>query len=75
MSKGTKGVIVSFKTKEGTIQKAIAYNHEQAVEFTNVKKVFIRYVGDDFKPMKDPNGKNIVGLKDKELLTVIGFID
>lgn len=72
---GNKGILVSFKTKEGTIQKAIAYNSEQAAEFTRVKKVFLRYVGDDLLPMKDEFGKNIVGLKDSEILTLIGYVD
>lgn len=75
MTKKTPGRLVSFATKDGKLQKAIAYNHEQAAEFSNVKKVFIRYIDDNFNPQKDEHGKNLVGLKDAEKLTVIGFVD
>lgn len=71
----TRGKIVTFTTKEGQQQKAIAYNHEQAAEFSKVKKVFIRYIDDKFIPQKDEKGKNIVGLKDADKLRVIGFVD
>lgn len=71
----SRGRLVKFTTKEGKEQKAIAYQYEQAVEFSKVKKVFIRYVDDDMMPQKDENGKKIVGLKDVEKLTVIGFVD
>lgn len=72
---GNKGILVSFKTKEGNTQKAIAYNSEQAEEFSKVKKVFLRYVDDRFRPIKDETGKNVVGLKDQSLLTIIGYVD
>lgn len=75
MAIGSKGRLYSFIDSKGQKQKAVAYESEQASEFTKVKKVFIRYVGDDFLPMKDNEGKNIVGLKDNEHLTLIGYVD
>lgn len=75
MSRISRGKIVTFINSEGNKQIAIAYDSEQAAEFSKVKKVFVRYLDSNLLPMKDDQGKNIVGLKDLKLLTIIGFID
>lgn len=70
------GKLVSFKTSDGKIQKAIAYDDEQSAEYSKVKRVFVRYIGDDFMPLRDKvDGQKIVGLKEADSLTIFGFVD
>ena len=69
------GKLVHFKDSNGVKVIAVAYDDEQSVEFSKVKKVFIRYLGGNYLPLKDNNGKNIVGLKDADKLTIFGFVD
>lgn len=73
--RGNKGRIVSFLTREKKTQYGIAYVKDQNKTFEQSKKVFVRYIGDDYLPMKDKDGKEIVGLKDSIELSTIGFVD
>lgn len=73
--KGQKGGhIVTFKDKDGKVQKATCIYEDQKPEFG--KRLFLRMVNDDMSPKIDPgNGKKLISVKFPEEVTVIGFID
>jgi hypothetical protein len=61
-----------FQIKDGG--KCIAYNKKQDKAFGD--RLLINHVDDNYEPIKDEaTGKNLVGLKSKELLTLIGYVD
>lgn len=75
--KKSRGKIVTWRDKDNNKHVGIAYDNEQAAEFKQVKKAFVRHIdGDTYQPIKEMmSGKNIVGLYDAEKLTIIGFVD
>lgn len=54
--------------------KAIAYHREQEPEFIPLDKVYIHYLGEDFKPIII-DGKPKKGLITRSKLTLIGYTD
>lgn len=77
MARGNPGKIVTWQNTKGETKYGIAYSKEQAAAFTNVKKVFVRHVLEDFTTKEtDPeSGKNVIGLVAMEKLKVIGYVD
>lgn len=55
--------------------KFIAYNKEQHASFSQIKKLLVHHMTDDFKPKTDKEGKRIVGLKAIDKLKLIGYTD
>lgn len=66
--------IVTFESKDKTIQKALIYQSDQRKSYSNYRKIFIRLVNEDFTP-KTIKGKEVIALKDAADLTIIGFQD
>lgn len=62
-----KGFVV--KTAQG--RKGLTYNHEAPVN----GKTVVHLLGDDYKPLKDKDGKPIKVTADPNTLTVIGRVD
>ena len=69
------GKLVRYTKKDGGVQMAIAYNDKQHPEFIKAKKVFLNLIDENYNQMVDGGGKNITGLKDISLVTVIGMVD
>lgn len=68
--RGKPGILVAI---EGG-GKAIAYHHEQEQAFKDLKKHFIHYIDDDYKPIME-NGKPKTGLKASSKLRLLGYTD
>jgi len=70
MSKNS-GILVSYTDKDGNIQKAVILYVDQHTALTERNKVLVRLLNDDLS-LKDVN---TLVVKNKDLLTHIGFCD
>ena len=66
----SKGVIFKYKSKNGEMVKAVAFNKEQ-----DHGKVFLRILNDDCTFKKTEDGKDIIAVKNGEELVQTGFWD
>lgn len=71
--RGNPGKVVKF-IHNGKIQKAVAHNKMQYIEFTKLGKVHISWINDDFTPVME-EGKQKTSLIGAEFLIVIGMYD
>lgn len=67
------GIVFEYETPVGK-QKGIAYHDEQKPEYSDHDKVFLRLINDDFSS-KHSNGKQIISLRNRTELKIIGYID
>lgn len=75
MSKNS-GILVTYIDIEGNLQKGVVRHSDKHPEFEKFNKAYIHLLNDDLSFMIDPdNGKKLVALKSKNLLTHIGFCD
>ena len=56
----SKGVIFKYKSKNGEMVKAVAFNKEQDSCFSDHGKVFLRILNDDCTFKKTEDGKDII---------------
>lgn len=71
----SKGVIFKYKSKNGEMVKAVAFNKEQDSCFSDHGKVFLRILNDDFTFKKTEDGKDIISVKNGDELIQTGFWD
>jgi hypothetical protein len=71
----SKGVIFKYKSKNGEMVKAVAFNKEQDSCFSDHGKVFLRILDDDYNFKKTEEGKGIIAVKNGDELIQIGFWD
>ena len=67
------GIIVEWENAEGK-QKGFAYSADQKPEFSRTQKVFTKCVNTDFSP-KMQDGKQVISLRNRTELKIIGYID
>ncbi|MCL6101217.1 MAG: hypothetical protein M1292_01820 [Bacteroidetes bacterium] len=65
-------VIVEYINKDGNTQKGIVREADQQ---NKIGKIFVRLIKEDLSPLLDDKGKERLVIKDRNLLTVIGFSD
>ena len=57
-----------------TVMCEIRYE-DQKPAFSNHGKVFFRSIDSNFQPVRDKDNKALIGVKDIDKLTVIGYFD
>jgi hypothetical protein len=69
------GILVSYIDIDGNLQKGIVRYADQHPSFEKINKVLIRLLNDDLSLKVDQDQKKLVALKNKDLLTHIGFCE
>ena len=74
MSKNS-GYLVKYTEADGTVKEGVIMHKEQNDEFFKYNKVLIRFLNKDMTPEKDKDGKEIIALKGRDLVSITGFIN
>lgn len=71
----TAGFMVQYTKENGLVQRGIVRHAEQDPEIIRKQKVKVRLISDNFLPMLDENKLEVIVLKDKALVKIIGYVD
>lgn len=69
------GFMISYTKENGTTQRGIIRHAEQDPEIIRKQKVKVRLISENFLPMLDENKLEVIVLKDKALVKIIGYVD
>lgn len=75
MSKPKKGILVKYQNKEKKCQRGIAYYSDQTDRLIEKQQVFVRVVDNRKLEPIFKDGRQVIVIKNREDLTIIGYID
>ena len=74
MSKNS-GIMVTYIDPDGNLQKGVVRHSDQHKLFAKANKALVTLLNDDLSLKIDQDQKNMIALKQKDLLTHVGYCD